>query len=99
MDASSVLSSMGLEPANAVFVSGIDLLQSPGVISAELERQKADSMVIEGHWRPSNLVGIDIYDLILKFAEDNFHRIRSKKSDDDGRYLVIVSEPINDPDE
>lgn len=57
-------------------------------INRLLELKKSETMIIHGNWTgPKNF---DIFDFIIKFAEDNFKRIRHQKYDD-GKYIVIMS--------
>lgn len=95
MDIKPILKDMGL-PEDTLLISDIDELQTAEEICASLEGRMADPMAIQGDWRPANAKNIDIYDLALKFAEDNFYRIRSRKSGSEGYYIVIVAEKINE---
>jgi len=53
----------------------------------------ADSVAIAGDWSRGMASGVDTYDMVLKFGEDRFRRMRHKKFDD-GCYVVVLSQRL-----
>jgi hypothetical protein len=91
--ATNCLSSMGYE--NAEWVGpACDGLSSEEVFDILLASTD-DVIVVHGDWRTSK---IDVYDVVLAFAEANFERIRHHK-DSFGIYIVVMAEPLEDSSE
>jgi hypothetical protein len=49
-----------------------------------------DSVLVVGDWRVGDARNVDAYDLVLKFLEDDFTRMRSYKSPD-GWYAAAAT--------
>lgn len=80
------LSSMGLDPNDGTILAGVlDDVQAQD-IRALLDSKISNLMIISGDWRKARF---DVYDLALKFVEDNFIRARCEKSEN-GRYVIIA---------
>jgi hypothetical protein len=59
-----------------------DLLESRGA--------GRSAIIVVGDWRVGSRMGVDVYDAVIKHAEDNFSTIRQIKSAD-GWYVVVMA--------
>ena len=50
-----------------------------------------DGLVVAGDWRVNER--IDVYDLAMRFAEDNYSRMRHEKYDN-GMYVIVMHGPL-----
>ena len=91
--AKEILQDMQLVP-DVFMMKDLDDLGSRSEMNQFLDKKICDSMAIGGDWRAAQAKGVDVYDVVCNFAEDNFKRIRSGKSEEYGWYLVIVSDKI-----
>lgn len=93
-EAEEALKAMGL--ADCQFVSDLDSMENAAAIMASLDSRISDTMVIFGDWHEPQKRGIDVYDLTVKFVEDNFSRARSGLYSE--WYAVIATERIHGND-
>lgn len=63
----------------------------------KLELFEAPRLVVGGLWRDNP--DIDVYDVVLRYAESNFSRIRQEKFESGplaGCFAVIMADPLSD---
>lgn len=88
--AEQVVVDMGLDQSGVCWISReCDSLQADPILDL-LSSRKAEAMVVIGDWRGSK---VDVYDQVLRFAEDNFGRLRHQKMSA-GMYIVVMAKPL-----
>lgn len=61
-----------------------------------LEAALAPVMVVSGDWRDSP--GVDVYDLVTRFAEEHFSKVRHKKFPT-GMYVAVMGDLLQEGSE
>lgn len=82
---SRVVEAMGISDCS-FFLERFDKADMEDVLGV-LEQTTSGSIAVSGDWRDSPL---DIYDVVVRYAEDNFSRIRSQKFAA-GVYVVVMT--------
>lgn len=73
-----------------VIDGGCDGLQPEEVFKILQGSDSSNGLVVIGRAHGGDLIGVDTYDLVTKFAEDrNFSKIRQRK-DEDGWFAVVM---------
>lgn len=65
-------------------------MDSSGIVPY-LESRLHPEMIVYGDWRPGFSRGVDVFDKVLKFAEDNFLRARVYKDTTSGWYVALLA--------
>lgn len=89
IEAEGALSRMGISDA-VCLLGALDGMESLRAMSDFLHSRPSGPVCVAGDAAANAL---DAYDVALNFAEDNYCRIRAKKSDD-GWYVVVAAERL-----
>jgi hypothetical protein len=87
--ANNAIKDMGIERGEWL-ICKCDLLDPEHIMELLLDKA-SPVMVVAGDWRDNK---DDVYDVVVRFAEDHFRRIRHKKYPI-GTYVVIMSDQIS----
>jgi hypothetical protein len=74
-------------------IGDLDNLPAQAIYDS-LENNVKGNVLILGDFRIGDQNGIDTYDIVLKFIEDNYSRARMKKFDNEGYFVAIGADRI-----